>query len=218
MILCTNYGLLVYDFIIEPEKKEESKDAKAEKQLDLTIKYKISVLPTEQVVDIVILDPKRPRESQLLVCCNSGAYVILRRNNLNSFTEAWKFKGFSLPPKGFIACDDNRVLVIEARSLALIDVRKKEIAQFITKIPANPPLTKPGSILQTQELLPSLLERVTGPRCVTLLNQPGPTSVKHEVVKSQTPSKQPGAKSKTNIVTITNFPAAMGNARELVIL
>jgi hypothetical protein len=112
----------------------------------LAIKYKISVLPEEQVVDCVILDPKKPKESQLLVCCASGAYVILRRNQ-TSFQEGWKFKGFSLPPKGFLVCDDNRVMAIEARSLALIDIRKKEIAQFITKIPSNPPLTKPGSLI-----------------------------------------------------------------------
>ena len=147
MILCTHYGLLVFDFTIDvaskpEEKKEESKEI-LEKQLDLSIKYKISVLPEESVIDIVVLDPKRPKESQLLVCCMSGAYVILRRSQ-NTFQEAWRFKGFSLPPKGFIACDDNRVMVVEARSLALIDVRKKEIAQFITKIPSNPPLTKTG--------------------------------------------------------------------------
>jgi hypothetical protein len=81
-------------------------------------------------------------------------------------------------------------MAVEARSLALIDVRKKEIAQFITKIPSNPPLTKSGSIIQSQELLPSLLEKVTGNKCCALLNSPGlPTTVKHEVVKSQVPTK-----------------------------
>jgi len=45
-------------------------------------------------------------------------------------------------------CDENRVLVLEARSLALIDHRKKEISQFIQKIPSNPPLTKKGAIVQ----------------------------------------------------------------------
>jgi len=81
MILCTNYGLLVFDFTVDWT-KEESKESKesSEKQLDLVIKYKISVIPEEQVIDCVILDPKRPKESQLLVCCASGSYVILRRS------------------------------------------------------------------------------------------------------------------------------------------
>jgi hypothetical protein len=48
------------------------------------VKYKISVLPDEQVLDCVVLDPNRPKDSQLLVCCASGAYVIFRRS-ANSF-------------------------------------------------------------------------------------------------------------------------------------
>ena len=110
------------------------------------VKYKISVLPDEQVLDCVVLDPHRPKYSWLLVCFASGAYVIFRRS-ANSFYEAWKFKGFSLPPKGFLMCYDNRVLVLKARSLALIYHRKKEISQFIKKIPSNPPLTKIGAIV-----------------------------------------------------------------------
>jgi hypothetical protein len=148
MILCTNYGLLVYDFTIDqpkPDSNEESKDS-TQKLFDLSAKYRISVLPEEAVIDCVVLDPKRPRESQLLVCCASGSYVILRRSQ-NTFQESWRFKGFSLPPKGLLVCDENRVLVVEARSLALIDVRKKEIAQFITKIPSNPPLAKSNSVV-----------------------------------------------------------------------
>ena len=69
-------------------------------------------------------------------------------------------------------------------------------------------------------MLPSLLERVQGTKCCALLNNPGlPASVKHEVIKSQVPTKQAGAKSKTTIsMTITNFPRSMENCRELVIL
>ena len=66
----------MFDFAVESPKEE----AKEEKQIDLVIKYKISVLPEEQVLDCVIIDPKKPKEAQLLVCCASGAYVILRRN------------------------------------------------------------------------------------------------------------------------------------------
>jgi len=66
MILCTHYGLLVFDFSISSvpkfdEKKEEA--TTGEREINLVIKYKISVLPDEQVIDCVILDPKRPKES-----------------------------------------------------------------------------------------------------------------------------------------------------------
>ena len=106
MIVCTNYGLLVYDFSVgyipiekpdkasdsgeeqkeaKPDVKQEEKTVKVEMQINLVIKYKLSVLPDEQVIDCVILDAKRPKDSQLLVCCASGSYVILRRLSSNSY-------------------------------------------------------------------------------------------------------------------------------------
>ena len=47
------------------------------------------------------------------------------------YQEVWRFKGYSLPPKGLIMCDTLRVLVIENQSLALIDLRKKDIRVFM---------------------------------------------------------------------------------------
>jgi hypothetical protein len=69
-------------------------------------------------------------------------------------------------------------------------------------------------------MLPTFLERVSGSKCCALLNSPGlPAQIKHEVVKSQVPTKQAGAKSKTTIsMSITNFPKSMENIRELVIM
>ena len=49
------------------------------------------------------------------------------------YQEVWRFKGFSLPPKGLIQCDMHRVLVLEASSLALIDLRKKDISAYNPK-------------------------------------------------------------------------------------
>ena len=85
MILCTNYGLIVYEYFLDfvKKEKEECKDNQ-EREMLSNVKYKISVLPDEQVLDCVVLDPMRPKDSQLLVCCASGAYVILRRS-ANSF-------------------------------------------------------------------------------------------------------------------------------------
>ena len=85
MILCTNYGLIVYEYFLDfvKKEKEDSKDNQ-EREMLSNVKYKISVLPDEQVLDCVVLDPMRPKDSQLLVCCASGAYVILRRSS-NSF-------------------------------------------------------------------------------------------------------------------------------------
>jgi len=101
MILCTHYGLLVYDLILDlaenlkpklkprqsdtEESKETAEDSGTLVQSNLTVKYKLSVLPDESVLDCVILDPKRPKDSSLLVCCQSGNYVILRRLSSNTF-------------------------------------------------------------------------------------------------------------------------------------
>ena len=49
------------------------------------------------------------------------------------YQEIWRFKGFSLPPKGLILCDTQRVLVIEAASLALVDLMKKDICKYNPK-------------------------------------------------------------------------------------
>ena len=38
-----------------------------------------------------------------------------------------------MPPKGLILCDPQRVLVMEAESLALIDLRKKDINKYNPK-------------------------------------------------------------------------------------
>ena len=50
------------------------------------------------------------------------------------YQEVWRFKGFSLPPKGLILCDSQRVLVLEAQQLSLIDLRKKDICAYNPKM------------------------------------------------------------------------------------
>ena len=65
-----------------------------------------------------------------MVCCKTGFYYILKKLNTYTYQEVWKFKGFSSPPKGLLVCDQYRVLVIEALSVALIDLRKKDINPF----------------------------------------------------------------------------------------
>jgi len=105
-------------------------------EVKLEVKYKLSVLPDESVLDCVALESKSPTEpAQLLACCESGSYVILKRIQYNVLQEVWRFKGFSLPPKGFLVCDQARVLVIEHASLALIDLRKKDITKFKSSEP-----------------------------------------------------------------------------------
>ena len=95
----------------------------------LKIQYKLSVLPDQPVLDCLSFQQEK-NESQLLVCCASGFYVILKKLSTIVYQEIWRFKGFSSPPKGFLSCDDQRVLVMEATSLALIDIRKKDITPF----------------------------------------------------------------------------------------
>ena len=56
--------------------------------------------------------------------------MILKKLSSIVYQEVWRFKGFSSPPKGFLMCDEQRVLVIEAVSIALIDLRKKDITPY----------------------------------------------------------------------------------------
>ena len=86
------------------------------------------------------------------------------------YQEVWRFKGFSLPPKGLILCDPQRVLVMEAESLALIDLRKKDINKYNPKtedLYAGAGLRQP---MQSRENLSKLLNRTTGNRCCALIH------------------------------------------------
>ena len=114
MILCTHYGLLIYEWnlISENQNKkdetvdEELKDSESDADENLLkIQYKLSVLPDQPVLDCLSFQQEK-NESQLLVCCASGFYVILKKISPIVYQEIWRFKGFSSPPKGFLSCDD----------------------------------------------------------------------------------------------------------------
>ena len=118
MILCTAYGLLIYECTVnkikpKDEGQEESKRSKRASSADrendkpkiaLTATYKLSVLPDERVIDCLSFNTTQ-NEAQLLVCCASGSYVILKKLTSIMYQEVWRFKGFSLPPKGLMLCD-----------------------------------------------------------------------------------------------------------------
>ena len=91
--------------------------------------YRLSVLPNESILDCLTFE-KGQSETELLVCCASGSYVILKKLSSIMYQEVWRFKGFSQPPKGLILCDPMKVLALEAQSLALIDLRKKDISPY----------------------------------------------------------------------------------------
>ena len=182
MILCTHYGLLVYEWTLAPdqlrkkdknEEEEESKDAEANQAEDncLKISYKLSVLPDQPVLDCISFQQEK-NESQLLVCCASGFYVILKKLSTIVYQEVWRFKGFTSPPKGFLMCDEQRVLVIEASSLALIDLRKKDITPFTPRSENPHKNAMKSQSMQSRALLPELLQATTGNKCCTILNQP----------------------------------------------
>ena len=91
------------------------------------MKYKISVLPDEAVVDMCRVEP-----NQILVCCKSGAYVILSKTENSLLQDIWRFKGFSgsddSPPKCLLPCggdDPAKVIVVEHNRLVLIDIKRK---------------------------------------------------------------------------------------------
>ena len=67
---------------------EDSKD------FSLKISYKLSVLPDQPVIDCISFKQEK-EESQLLVCCRTGYYYILKKLNTFTYQEVWKFKGFS---------------------------------------------------------------------------------------------------------------------------
>ena len=97
MILCTAYGLLIYECTItkltpkgpaapaESSSPEEVKKSKRAKDIEddkpkiaVTATYKLSVLPDERVLDCLSFETTQ-NETQLLVCCASGSYVILKK-------------------------------------------------------------------------------------------------------------------------------------------
>lgn len=89
----------------------------------MSVRYKLSMLPDESVIDIVDAGDN----NKVLVCCYGGSYVILSRSG-NMMQEAWRFRGFSSPPKGFIETGDlNKVIVVEKEGLAMIDLKRKSI-------------------------------------------------------------------------------------------
>jgi hypothetical protein len=116
MIVGTKSGLLIFESTLLYMHK------KTEPEVHMSVKYKISALPDEQVVDLA-----EAGESKVLVCCYSGSYVILDRAG-SMMQEIWRFRGFSLPPKSFLATgDSNKVLIVENEGLAIIDLKRKSI-------------------------------------------------------------------------------------------
>ena len=56
MILCTHYGLLIYEWVLVPEtqkQKDERPVLADNKDFSLKISYKLSVLPDQPVIDCV---------------------------------------------------------------------------------------------------------------------------------------------------------------------
>ena len=73
MVIATRYGLFVYESTFLLTQKKDSQD------VHLSVRYKLSVLPDEAVVDIVEIG----ESNSLLVSCVSGNNVVLTRHAQN---------------------------------------------------------------------------------------------------------------------------------------
>ncbi len=89
MIIGTKNGLLIFEstLLIRSSKKDEL----ASSDVHMSVRYKLSVLPDEAVVDLV----EAGDSNKVLVCCLGGSYVILHRSDRNVMQEIWRFRGFS---------------------------------------------------------------------------------------------------------------------------
>lgn len=73
MIVATKYGLFVYESTLLVAKKDQKEET------HMSVKYKLSVLPEEAVIDLVEVGDS----NTVLACCQTGAYVILTRHASN---------------------------------------------------------------------------------------------------------------------------------------
>lgn len=74
-----------------------------------------------------------------------------------------------MPPKGLIMCEPMRVLVIEAHSLALIDLRKKDICAYAPKSEDFYADVGPRHPMQSRQHLHELLGKASGNNCCALI-------------------------------------------------
>ncbi len=88
MIIGTKNGLLIFEstLLIRLNRKDETSS-----DVHMSVRYKLSVLPDEAVVDLV----EAGDSNRVLVCCLGGSYVILNRSDCNVMQEIWRFRGYS---------------------------------------------------------------------------------------------------------------------------
>lgn len=123
------------------------------------------------------------------------------------YQEVWKFKGFSLPPKGLILCENMRVLAIEAHSLALIDLRKKDICAYNPKTEDYYVGASPREARQSRTHLSELLAQTSGNKCCALIHQPS-LHVQTQTVKA----------NKGMSLTVKTSPRSVEHIHDLVIM
>jgi hypothetical protein len=122
MIVGTKSGLLIYESTLLVR---QIKSETPSQDVHMSVRYKLSMLPDESVLDIV----DAGENSKILVCCQGGSYVILTRSG-NVMQETWRFRGFSAPAKSLIETgDSNKILVVEKETLAMIDLKRKAITK-----------------------------------------------------------------------------------------
>ena len=116
MIVGSKSGVLIFEstLLVVSGKKDASS---SEVESHMSVRYKISMLPEESVIDMV-----ETSTNQILVCCQGGSYVILGRSGANVLQETWRFRGFTQPPKCMLATGDpNKVIIVERDDLCIID-------------------------------------------------------------------------------------------------
>ena len=111
-MVCTNSGIKVYDINLEllslqvlAHQRGPGEDCSSEVP-DSFLKYKLSVLPNEKIVDIVTLR-QSGQAANLLLCTNFGQYVLIKSD---SYLVQWRFTGYNntqtqhtpMPPRGLI--------------------------------------------------------------------------------------------------------------------
>lgn len=125
MIVGTRNGLLIFEStLLIRSTNKNTETAPNSSDVHMSVRYKLSVLPDESVVDLV----EAGDSNRVLVCCQAGSYVILSRSGTNVMQEIWRFRGFSQPPKCLIETGDpNKIIVVEKEGLSMIDQKRKSI-------------------------------------------------------------------------------------------
>jgi hypothetical protein len=97
LIVCTNSGIKVYDISLQSIKDhiaqiQKSQDDVEEKPLAHFLKYKLSALPNEKILDLVMMRSRNGEDSSLLLSNNLGQYVLLKSD---TYLVQWRFNSYN---------------------------------------------------------------------------------------------------------------------------